>query len=441
MKNILMSMYDSMRSTPPAPPTPPLSPTTIGTALNIPKQVEIPVRVKLETIEEIKKTKTEDISRSLNLSATKITDIASFETNRQVNETVRKNLNYLSNPTRAETTNERQRFMNIRSELFNRAVKQDRIAHQILTATSTSKTEQLQKRQEILKSTPQLIPVTNIVSIKYNVSQQKLSSLNASLTNLIAGNSVLVAAIAQTAQLPVVKVQTILSLFQKYVTAPPTQLLDSIVKEADLTKSQVASVFAEVSKMLTTNKEVVKDIAQKENIKEEEIVRLVSAQIPLIIEPEKHIEQVVTVPPSIDIEDYEQVKKMWQKQYEKGEVPVTENITSRRQWVNQDIIFITNTLNKLLSTDEKIRMAGLDDIAYILPVFLINNLKGEELVVYLKAKLEAAKTVDELLTKEKEITERLKSQANEQFADISTQKPKEEKKMTFEEKLQNPNDK
>ena len=321
MKNILMSMYDQTRGTPPTPPGPTPTPATIGTALKIPREAEMPIKVKLETVEEIKKAKTEEITRSLNITASKLTDIAHFETNKQVNETVRKNIDYLQNPIKAETTTDRQKYMNIRTELFNRAVKNDQVAKQVLSSISTSKLEQGQKRQEILQSISKIVPTTKLVTIKVAVPGEKI----------------------------------------------------------------------------------------KEEVKA----------------PEKPIEQTIAVPPTVSIEDYEQVKKMWKQQYEKGEVPVTENVKSRAQWVEQDIVFITNTLNKLLSPNDELKQQGLDDVGFILPIFLLNNLKGEELVVYLKAKVEAARAVKEAFDKEKEITEKLKAQAPEEFVEVA--KPKEKK--------------
>jgi hypothetical protein len=123
---------------------------------------------------------------------------------------------------------------------------------------------------------------------------------------------------------------------------------------------------------------------------------------------------------------------MWTQQYEKGEVPASENITSREQWVDQDIVFITNTLNKLLSVDDKLRQEGIDDLAYILPIFLINSLKGEELIVYLKAKIEAAKAVKHDMEKEREITEKLKKKSEETEEFVDVKKKEEENTKTLE---------
>ena len=173
-------------------------------------------------------------------------------------------------------------------------------------------------------------------------------------------------------------------------------------------------------------------VAEKEKMTQEDVTRVIQTKTPLVAEPEKTIEQSVTIPPNVSIEDYEEVKKMWTQQYEKGEVPASENITSRGQWVEQDIVFITNTLNKLLSTDDKLRQEGVDDLSYILPIFLINSLKGEELVVYLKAKIEAAKAVQHDMEKEKEITEKLKKKSEETEEFVDVKKKTEENTQTLE---------
>ncbi len=334
-KNILMSMYDQMRGGPSPSPTLTPSPTNIGTAMKIPHEVEIPVKVKLETMEEIKKAKTEDITRSLNIKASTLTDVARVETNKELNKTVNKNINYIKNPTQAETATERQKYMNIRTELFNRAVKEDTTAKQFLSSISASRVEQVAKRQEILKTISQMVPVTHIEAIKVKTAETKVSA----------------------------------------------------------------------------------------------------GKVP-VKAPEKSIEEVIPVPPTVPLEEYEQVKRMWKEQYEKGEVPTTENIATREAWVDQDIVFITNTLNKLFSPDEKVRQAGLDDVGYILPIFLVNNLKGDQLVVYLKAKVEAAKEVKEIKVKEKEITDKLKTQAKEEFVEV--EKPAEkaaEKTMEMKQEI------
>ena len=212
--------------------------------------------------------------------------------------------------------------------------------------------------------------------------------------------------------------------------ATPAEIITNVCKETGIEKTKVITVIKEVAKVAVADKDTIKKIAEKENLKEEQVKKIISTQTPLVTEPEKHIEQTLSIPPSVSIEDYEEVKKMWTSQYEKGEVPVSENLSSREEWVDQDIVFITNTLNKLMSPDEKLKAQGVDDLGYILPIFLINNLKGEELAVYLKAKLEAAKHVKEMKEMERQITEKLKekSKDDEELVELKKAKPKEEEK-------------
>ncbi len=432
MKNILMSMYDQSRGTPPKPPGPVPTPANIGVAMNIPQNITIPMKVKIETIEEIKKAKTEEITRSLDVSASKLADIAHYETDKQKRETVNKNLNFLKNPTLAETQTDRQKYMNIRTELFSRSIKEDHVAQRILSSISTSKMEQLQRREELLKTVPKMIPVTHVVSIKVKLPQEKVQSVTASLSS----NPEVVQAVAMKTQLQQTQVQTVLSSLAQQVSQPSANVVQKITEQSGLSKDKVKTVLQTFSDTVKSDKKLEQSVADKEQLDVKKVEDIIATQAPVIEEPEQHIEQTVAIPPSISLEDYEQVKKMWVQQYEKGEVPLTENIKTREQWVEQDAIFITNTLNKLLSPNEELRQEGLDEVGYILPIFYINNLKGEELIVYLKAKLEAAKQVKDMKEKEKEITEKVKSKEKEELVEVS--RPKEEhaeKTMTMVESM------
>jgi len=185
-----------------------------------------------------------------------------------------------------------------------------------------------------------------------------------------------------------------------------------------------------------TDSQLTEEVAKKQGVDKKEVEQVISAQAPLIAEPEKNIEQTVIVPSTVSIDEYEQVKKMWINHYEKGEIPVTENIKTRNQWVDQDITLIINTLNKLLSDKEEMKQQGLDEVGFILPIFMVNNLDGEQLITYLKAKVEAAKQVKELGEKEKEITQKLKAKSEEELIDVFKPKKKEAgKTMEMKEEL------
>lgn len=437
MKNLLMSMYDRMAPPPPKnpPPAPSASHSFNNTSMKVSRDVEVPIKVRLETLQDIKQTKTEDITKSLNLSMNKITDIAQFETNKTTNETVRKNIDMLSSPTKATTPAERQKFMNIRTELFTRTIKEDKVARQILSSISSSRTEMNTRKEELLRTVPRT--ASQAATYKVNIATDKVTSMNTTLVNTVTSNTSMMQNIAQITQAPAQQIQSVLSSYKVNIARAPEQILANITKETGIAKNTVKSIIKAVASSVKKNKDVVKKVAEKEKMNEEDVQRVIDTQTPLVAEPEKTIEQTVTIPPSVSIEDYEEVKKMWTQQYEKGEVPTSENITSREQWVDQDIVFITNTLNKLLSSDDKLRQEGIDDLAYILPIFLINSLKGEELIVYLKAKIEAAKAVKHDMDIEKEITEKLKkkSEETEEFVEVKKKEETNDKTQELSQEL------
>jgi hypothetical protein len=433
MKNILLSMFDQMRNPPsPQPPSPsPLSPSasTISTKIKIPEQIEVPVKIKLETLEEIKKSKTEEITRSLNVHARSLTDIARFETDKRMRETVTKNLNYLKNPLQAETPVEKQKFMNIKTELYQRSLKQDVLAKNIISSVSSSVFEQQKVKERVVKEIPQVAPLSQAVVAKTKIPEVKANTVISSVVNSFVSNNQLVNQLSQTTNLSSSQVQNILTSLKQQVTKKPTQVINKISQETGIEKDKVVTVLQQFKKEVKQKEDLVKQISQKENLPENAIKETIEAPIDIVAEPEKHIEQTITIPPTVSIDEYEQVKKMWVDHYERGELPVSENVTDRKQWVERDTVFITNTLNKLLSDDPKLKQEGLDDVSYILPIFLINNLSGEQLIAYLKAKLEAAKQVRELLEKEEEIKEKLKSQTEEKVEVAAKKKEETAKEM------------
>ncbi|MFH0979507.1 MAG: hypothetical protein V1803_01005, partial [Candidatus Roizmanbacteria bacterium] len=437
VKNLLLSNFGPGRSG--GSTSPSFSPanitTNLGAALKIQREVETSMKTRIETVEEIKKAKTEEIVHSLDMRATKITDVARLETNKTTNETINKNINYLKNPTQAATTSERQRYMNIRVELSSRAAKADPLAGRIVSSVFAPPLEQSKNRAAIITTLPKMVPVTEVVSIKVKLPVQKVQQVSSSVANYISTNPSLVSDIAKKTSVEEGKTQQIINLFHQSIDAPPNTIVKKIATEIKIDKTKVVAVIKEYSAVVKTDLKIAETVASEQNLKPQEVQDIVAAQEPLVSEPEKNIEQTVAIPQTVSIDEYEQVKKMWVDQYEKGEVPITENIKTRDAWVEKDAVFITNTLNKLLSENQELKHEGLDEVGYILPIFMVNSFNGEQLVAYLKAKVEAAKMVRELFDKEKEITDKLK--AKSETIDVLKPKKKEaEKTMKMQEELE-----
>jgi len=434
IKNLLIGNLNKITGgpQPPSPVSPNLN-ISLGAAANISQSSNNQVKTRIETIEEIRKSKTEEIVNSLDIKASKITDVAHFETNKKTTESI----NYLKNPTQAKTSSERLKYMNIRSELSSRAIKSDPVASRFINSFIVPKINIVEK-ENIIRTLPKTTTILNAISIKTNLPSEKVQTISSSFTNQSVKNSGLVSAISDKTKIDPVSVQKVLDQLQQNIPTATAEIIIKISASTGVGKEKVAMVIKEFFNQMMMDSNIFKAISEEQQLKEEDVKKVLEVQNKLISNAEENIEETITVSPAVTLDEYEQVKKMWIDAYEKGEIPKTENIRTRGEWVEYDIVLITNTLNKLLSEDKTLKAEALDEIGFILPIFLINNLSGDQLVTYLKAKIEAAKQVSSNILKEKEITQKLKAKSEEELVDVFKPKKKEAAKtMEMKEELKN----
>ncbi|MGE5042074.1 MAG: hypothetical protein ACM3IJ_04175 [Candidatus Levyibacteriota bacterium] len=96
----------------------------------------------------------------------------------------------------------------------------------------------------------------------------------------------------------------------------------------------------------------------------------------------------------VSIEDYEEVKKMWLDTYQGTTPPpdLSGKVPSKEEWIKGDIDKINQAITLLNSVDPVRNKEGMDMVANILPFLMIGGFSRTEVVAYLKAKLEAAKS-------------------------------------------------
>lgn len=270
--------------------------------------------------------------------------------------------------------------------------------------------------------------IVNQVAQTSRISEEQATMIIQSVFSSASEDDTTVETIASTTNLNPQQVKNVLTSYVQNIHTPREELLQQIYESSGVAKEHIQSVLSSSAEFLATSHALIDPIAEEQEVSEEDVANVINSQMELALEPEKHIENTIEIPQSVSLEDYEEVKAMWIRHYEKGEVPISETITSRIDWIEQEIVFITNTLNKILSSDEGVRQQGLDELGYLLPIFLINNFKGEELVVYLKAKLEAAKTVLTLLRQAEAIREEYEQKDNEEFVDVRRTEEEEHSK-------------
>lgn len=135
---------------------------------------------------------------------------------------------------------------------------------------------------------------------------------------------------------------------------------------------------------------------------------------------------------SVSLEDYEAVKKLWQENYQKLDAPAGK--ADRESWIKGDVEKITRTINLLSSADSMQKKEGQNMVGSILPFLLIGGFSQNEVIAYLKAKLEAAKGVLETMSRQKdeeetkvavENTTEVKPAEMEAHADLPSETPKQ----------------
>ncbi len=125
-------------------------------------------------------------------------------------------------------------------------------------------------------------------------------------------------------------------------------------------------------------------------------------------------------------QDFNEVEKMWEENYKNLPVPqgYSNDIRGRVDWIKADITNIEEIVNLFLSTEPDKKNEGLKKVSGILPFLLLGGFSLQEIVSYLKVKLEAAKAV--LATLEKD-------EGNQESVEVQDQKDQKPKEMSAQE--------
>lgn len=105
---------------------------------------------------------------------------------------------------------------------------------------------------------------------------------------------------------------------------------------------------------------------------------------------------------TVSIDDYEQVKKMWSQNYQTADIPQSEKVKSRQDWVKGDIAKLESLISMMSSLNPETRKDALGEVSALLPFILLGGFSETEITAYLRAKLEGAKEVLVDLEKQKE---------------------------------------
>jgi hypothetical protein len=173
--------------------------------------------------------------------------------------------------------------------------------------------------------------------------------------------------------------------------------------QADATKKEAEEIQNQIKALITTEGPAKQQITQEVAKGTPLAVSVSSAANPAsVVIPELNKVQ------QVNLDDYQEVQNTWVDNYRKVEVPKTSSgqTQSRTQWLKDEISQIPQIIDMLLSGDPQIQQQGMQKVSKALPFLLLGGFSKNEIISYLKAKLEAAKRVlDELLQVEKNQSE------------------------------------
>lgn len=272
------------------------------------------------------------------------------------------------------------------------------------------------------------------------VQRQVINELSEEVVREQAKNNIIAVTVLSSG----VKLETILKGLEKPQSiSQEEQGVVSQIQKLLVTESEKGNILA--TKIIETSKEVSKETLTTEEEKQE----TEKLEEKLVEENKKGNEvakkvlpqQAPAAPPPIQaklpnqntvqqvsIEEYEEVRKMWEENYQNLETPVglDGQQVERAEWINSDIEKINSTINLLNSQDETQVKQGMEAVANILPFLLIGGFSRSEVITYLKAKLEAAKTVSSSLKKKEDEEESMLGRVKKEESAVMKQEEQRE---------------
>ncbi|OGK64585.1 hypothetical protein A2209_03345 [Candidatus Roizmanbacteria bacterium RIFOXYA1_FULL_41_12] len=425
MKNILMNMLGAQQR-PSEPPPGGLSSSLnqqIKQAMSQTKQVYQQETMKQQQIisekENIKNVKTEEISRRMDANISRLADIAKLETQSDRRQNVSRTMSYMQNPMSAESREDRSQFVKLKAELSTRAAGGDVEAKRLLDATTSTGMMVRDKIQMLAKQQVSAIPITQRISIDLKLPEEKIRHIATTFAQTLSRQSQIITQVSQVAQVETQQTKQVIEAVPKAAEQGQKQSLEQVSKKAGLNKEKTKQVIEEVEKQ-TENEQVVAEVAQKEQATIEQVKSIGKKVLKAVGQEAPAGAPGKPAKPAVSIEEYEEMRRMWIEHYTKGEVPMTEKIKDRQSWVSEESVRLENVMNKIVSENEDIRAEGLREVSDIIPFFILGDMTLEDIAVYLRAKLAAAKEVSQNLQAENVIKQRLENQT--EYVEVERQK-------------------
>ena len=341
--------------------------------------------------------KTKDILRSINVNVPTIRDIARYDASinssdikkREEATNIIQKLEKIVNPLSTTSSRENHQFNAVRDQLVKESVSNNSFASLILQAAS-----RVVEQKRIVQISEKLKQIAVPSMAQTLQEREQYSALRSQLVKESTNNNSFATSILS---------------FADNVSSPSS----SKEKQVEITSSVMEKLSSEKQKGNPLASVILSAISP---------AKTAAVQGGIASSPAKQTAlPVVNRVQTVSLDDYEAVKEMWVENYKKLDVPVSISGSQkgRLDWIKEEMAKITETIGLLTSSDVRNVDKGMQSVGNILPFLLIGGFSQTEIIAYLKAKLQAGKTVLDEINKKEE----------EEETQVETQKTVEEKPM------------
>lgn len=395
----------------PVSPTPPAA-TGIGRALPFARKFAIPSMERIRSQIPAQQTSNintpvfnssrvnTDVLKQANLSVPTMRDIARFETNILSKNTTQRDeitkmtetLKMIGSPASVSSVQDREKFSEIHEKLVEQSKTGNVVAQSVLNAVSNvagvATTTLIQNTEQVGQVLQQL---ANPLVVVNPVEKNEYTTLREQVVKASTEGN-----------------QTASSLLSE------TENIARSDVKSESTKTEVEKVKDQLEKAKAKGDPIAKLVLDFLNRK---VTRTQAGAAPAL--------PTVNRVQQVSLDDYEAVKKMWLDNYQKLDVPQSadSNTQDRKTWIKKDVANIANTIDLLSSSDPAKAKEGMEAVSNILPFLLIGGFSQTEIAAYLKAKLEAGKSVLETLE--------AKDKEEESLLDVNRRHAEAEKTMSM----------
>ncbi len=377
-----------------------------------------PIEVKVNIEAHVRESA--DVLRLTNLSIPKMRDIARFETSMLSSDIEKRTeasqfhstLSKIANPNLVVIPSEKEQFSTVRQKLVEQKQRGNPIASAVLTASQISAVSPIEKNAAGVRAEriaqarqTQLFQVSQILK---NITTTQTTVLPAEKERIAKMKDKLLAEKQKGNMLALTILDASEEISRKDITEDQKIKIENQILDELLVEEKKGNVLA--SELLPEAPGMLKALRE--------------AALPAV----NRVQQV-------SLDDYEEVRKLWVENYQTIEPPkdLYGQEIEKRAWIKNDMDRINQAVSLLNSFDvEKINQ-GMEMVANILPFLLIGGFSKSEVIAYLKAKLEAGKSVlNEIERKENEEESMVETKTQQ------VQKPKELKEEAERELSDNP---